>query len=59
MPISIGEVQAEVVVDAEAAKSPTSQGLNLPSTEDLLRWQQQAQSLERDRYRTLASGFDD
>lgn len=60
MPVSIDEVQSEVVVEGGGAQGGAGgEARILPEPAALLRWQQAARQLMWDEARTRAFDFDD
>lgn len=59
MPVSIDEVQSEVVVEGGSTQGSAGGARNLPEPAALLRWQQTARQLMWDEARTRAFDFDD
>lgn len=59
MPIHIGEVQSEVVVDASEERHQSEDATPLARGEELVRWLAVARRAEWDEARTRACDFDD
>lgn len=59
MPLSVGDVQSEVLVEPQDALAAAQEGRNLPTHDDMQRWQQIAQRNVWDERRTAAHDFDD
>jgi hypothetical protein len=63
MPVSIGEVQSEVLVDPPEqhgrGQAGAGQGRAMPTHEETERWRRIARRRERDIARTSADDFDD
>jgi hypothetical protein len=59
MPVSVGDVQSEVLVDPPDQNSPAAQGKTLPRHEEMERWRQLARRQQWDEARTNARNFDD
>lgn len=60
MPVSIGDVHSEVLVDSPPAEGQGAEGKQqLPSTRELERWLQLQRRQHWDEQRTRAHDFDD
>lgn len=59
MPVSVGEVQSEVLVEPQEQLAAAQEGRNLPTQDDIQRWRQIAGRDAWDAARVAARNFDD
>lgn len=59
MPVSIGEVQSEVLVEPAGERVQGGQAQGIPTPQEQARWNRLGRQQQWDEHRTRAQDFDD